>query len=229
MIPARLRGVVLDLDGLLIDSERWSWEAHNSALVGLGLAPLAIGDVRRLIGLDAAGEWRVLREMRAVLVDRDSYAREQGEAFEAIRGERLAPLPGVPALIETVRARSLRLALASNSHRRTIVASLEGLGILDAFDAIASADDVAAGKPEPLVYRLALERIGVSPGEAVAVEDSAIGLAAARAAGLFTIVVPGELTAEQRFEGAGLRVDSLHEVAAWLAEHTASERERRLW
>lgn len=213
-----LRGIVLDLDGLLIDSEMWSWQAHNQALALFDAAPLSLHDVRRLIGFDADDEWAILRTMRPLLDDRGRYTEMQRAAFRALRDRSLAPMPGTHDLLAQVAARGLRLGLASNSPLRSINAALEGLGIRDRFAAIASADEVAYGKPAPDVYQLALGRLDVDPSQALAVEDSAIGLTAAHAAGLFCIAVPSELTAVQDFSRASLRMGSLRDVAAWLQQ-----------
>lgn len=214
---------MLDLDGLLIDSETWSWQAHDEALARFGVAPLALAEVQRLIGLDAADEWATLTAMRRLPIDQDIYRAALRASFVAIRDRLLAPMPGVRDLLDAAAAHGLRLGLASNSHRSSVVQALDGLGIRDRFDAIVSADDVAAGKPSPDVYLRALALLGVANAEAAAVEDSAIGVAAARAAGLFCIAVPNALTAALDLRAANLRLESLHAVAAWVRGYDHDE------
>ncbi|MGH2346067.1 MAG: HAD family hydrolase, partial [Chloroflexota bacterium] len=184
-IRSNLRGVVVDLDGLLIDSETWSWQAHDLALARFGQPGLSLDEVRRLVGLDEADEWAAIRSMRPVTVPRATYLVEHRTAFIALRNRALAPLPGVRELLDVVRARDWRLGLASNSPLPSITAALVGLGIREYFGALASANEVARGKPDPAVYLLAMERLGLSPDHAVALEDSAAGLRSARAAGMY--------------------------------------------
>jgi HAD superfamily hydrolase (TIGR01509 family) len=215
--------VILDLDGLLIDSEVWSWQAHNQVLAAHGLPPLSLEEVRRLIGLDGEDEWATVRSMRPLPDDRHAYAHSHTDAFIALRSRGLAPLPGVEALMETVTRLDLRLGLASNSPLPSILAALEGLSIRRYFSAVASADEVVRGKPQPDVYLLALERLGLTAEQAIAVEDSRAGITAAQAAGLYCAVVPSELTAGQDLSAAHRRFASLHEVAAWLSRHALAQ------
>ena len=213
----RLQALILDLDGLLIDSETWNWQAHDATLRRYGAAPLSLEEVRRLVGLDAADERLALRRLRA-LPDRalHDYAAVQRDAFTALRARGLAPLPGVRELLEAARRRGLRLGLASNSPLRSVTFALDELGIRPSFAAIVTVDQVKRGKPAPDVYLQALDRLGVRADAALAIEDSATGMAAAVAAGLACLVVPNAITAQQDFSQATARFDSLLQVAAWL-------------
>jgi beta-phosphoglucomutase-like phosphatase (HAD superfamily) len=84
-----------------------------------------------------------------------------------------------------------------------------GRSVWEVFDAIIGSDHVARGKPQPDVYLRALTELGLSTVETVAIEDSQVGLAAARAAGLVTVVAHNALTCDQNFEGAALVLESL--------------------
>jgi HAD superfamily hydrolase (TIGR01509 family) len=210
---------VLDLDGLLIDSETWSWQAHNEALRRLNVAPLQLHEVRALVGLDADAEWRMLRALRNVPSTQEAYAEASRSAFRALRERSIAPMPGTMELLDVVARRRLGLGLASNSPRGSILRALDALGVRDRFGAIVSVDDVAHGKPAPYVYQLALERLGAAARRALAIEDSATGIAAACAAGMSCIAVPNALTAAQDLSRADVRLDSLHDVALLLATH----------
>src|SRR5260370_38306768 len=83
---------------------------------------------------------------------------------------------------------------------------LNRFGIGGGFDAIICREDVKRTKPDPDLYRTALQRLGVQPAEAIAFEDSSNGIHAAKAAGLFCVVVPNPLTVGLGFTGAGLRL-----------------------
>ena len=217
-----LRGLILDLDGLLIDSETWSWQAHNEALAAHGLPPLRLQEVRTLVGLDADDEWETLRAMRALPDIRQAYVLSHRDAFVTLRTRNLRPLPGVEELMQTVIRMDLRLGLASNSSLPSVLAALEGLNIRHYFAAVTSASEVTRGKPYPDVYLLALQRLDLKAAHAIAVEDSQAGMTAAQAAGLCCVVVPSELTAGQDLAAAQRRFSSLTEVAAWLPQYARS-------
>jgi HAD superfamily hydrolase (TIGR01509 family) len=130
-------------------------------------------------------------------------------------------MPGVRELLEVVRRAGLRLGLASNSGLPQITAALMGLGIRTHFMAVCSGNETARGKPAPDVYQLAMDRIGVMPDEAVAIEDSQVGVTAAKAAGLVCLAVPNEITAVQNLTSADYVLRSLHEASIWLTKRLA--------
>jgi HAD superfamily hydrolase (TIGR01509 family) len=119
--------------------------------------------------------------------------------------------PGAIELVDRLRAMAgLRLGLASNSPRYLVDDALATAGLADAFDAIVTADAVENAKPAPDIYRLVCARLDVNPSDALALEDSASGVAAAKAAGLTCIAVP--LFAETDVSAADAVVDSLEEL-----------------
>ncbi|MEX2535585.1 MAG: HAD-IA family hydrolase [Trueperaceae bacterium] len=107
--------------------------------------------------------------------------------------------PGVRRLLEQAREAGYLLAVATSSGRDWVEERLERHGLAEHFGALATRDDVARVKPNPELYSLAVERLGVRPEEALAIEDSLNGATAAVAAGLAVVVVPNEVTASQPF------------------------------
>lgn len=118
-------------------------------------------------------------------------------------------MPGVRELIEEATTRGVRLAIASSSERAWVVDHLAGIGLLECFEVIACAEDVAATKPAPDLYEKALRSLGVSPDRAIAFEDSVYGVAAAKAAGLFCVAVPNRVTRHLPFSNADLVAETL--------------------
>jgi len=226
--PAAIQALILDLDGLLIDSERWSWEAHDRVLTSFGAPPLSLDEVRSLVGLEGATEWVAFSFLRSLPIARAAYGEAHAAAFIAIRDERLAPLPGVLDLLDAAERLGLPVGLASNSGPESIEAALIGIGVRDRFATVASGQEVAHGKPSPDVYLLALRRLGLLAEHALAVEDSAVGLAAARAAGLRCAVVPNWITLALDFSGAWLRFPDLGTLARRLPDIALSASERGL-
>jgi putative hydrolase of the HAD superfamily len=112
-------------------------------------------------------------------------------------------LPGVPGILEEARLLGLSIGLASSSNRTWIERHLQAKGIRSFFESVRTSNDVEKVKPDPALYRLSLEALGVRPEEAVAFEDSLNGMRAAKAAGMHVVIVPNEVTKHMDFIGAG--------------------------
>ena len=122
------------------------------------------------------------------------------------------PARGVTALLERLRELGVRLAVASSSRRMWVAATLQSLGLADAFDELITGDDVDRGKPDPSIYLLAAQRLGVAPDRCVAIEDSPNGVQSARAAGMTVLGVRTEYTAHLHLDGVARTVDSLADL-----------------
>ena len=195
--------VVFDFDGLLMDTERcltasWQYEWRQHGL-DLELETFWVDH-----GADVSEErYRRLADAVGVSYDRAaSHARR-----EAFRSGLLAGLdlsPGIANWLAQARDAGLRLAIASSSSREWVQGLLRRVGRERDFEVYACGDEVARAKPAPDVYRLALERLDLPAAAAVAVEDSAHGVAAAKAAGLRCIAIPNPHVGPSRCEHADL-------------------------
>lgn len=208
-----LRAVVFDFDGLMIDTESTALRAWQQLYESFG-QELPLAEWVKLIGT-----WDALWDPRAELEQRLGKTLD----WETIEPERMAAefrladeqqlLPGVSDLLDEAAASGVRLAVASSSSLAWVSHHLERLGIAERFEALATRHDVARTKPDPALYELALERLGVDAGQAFALEDSVHGVAAARAAGLKVVAVPGAIMLDADFSAANLRLDTLRGVS----------------
>ncbi|PNW71496.1 hypothetical protein CHLRE_16g656650v5 [Chlamydomonas reinhardtii] len=113
--------------------------------------------------------------------------------------------PGVLRLMDEARAAGLKLAVCSAATKSSVVFTLKSLlgeGRFQGLDCFLAGDDVPKKKPDPMIYKVAAERLGVHPSECVVVEDSTIGLEAARGAGMRCIITYTPSTKDQAFPGA---------------------------
>jgi HAD superfamily hydrolase (TIGR01509 family) len=180
--------VVFDLDGVLLESEIAWTRAETDLFARYGKL---YGDVekRLLIGGSLADTGRTLERLLNGVRNADQLVEELVElaTIEFARG--VTPMPGAVELIDELRGRR-PIAVASNSLRRMVDLALDGSGLDGAFDAVIAGDEVQRPKPAPDIYLEAARRLGSPPEQAVAIEDSPTGAAAARAAGMFVIGIP---------------------------------------
>ena len=206
-MKAPFAAAVFDMDGLLLDSERPIRDAWLSAAAELG-APLTQADYLSVVG-------RNERESDALLLDvfggDAALLGATRRRADALIAERFgaAPFdvkPGALRLLRALRAAAIPCAVASSTAHREVERRLERAGLLAFFDAVCGGDEVARGKPEPDLYRLAVERLRVDARGCVAFEDSNYGARAALAAGLAVVVVPDLKPAEPQWQARCLAV-----------------------
>jgi HAD superfamily hydrolase (TIGR01509 family) len=206
-VASRFAAVVFDNDGLLLDTEE-AWTRAEVALFERHGSSFTAEHKRDLIGTSPSTSAAKLERM---LGQPGRGAALVEEMHELVMAEALAgvwPRPGALELLEAVRAAGLPVGVASNSARAFVERVLSVTGLLDGhFDVVVTADDVEHPKPAPDLYLAACAALRAAPGRAAALEDSATGVAAAVAAGMYVVAVP--YFPDLPIEGASLTADSL--------------------
>jgi HAD superfamily hydrolase (TIGR01509 family) len=184
----RPAGIVFDNDGLLLDTEP-CWTRAQQAVFARRGRVFDLSAKQALVGTAPETAAAVLER----LLDAPGRGHELADEMYAAALDEIArgatPRPHALDLVREARP-LLPLAVASNAPRSHLCAGLRRTGLEDAFDAVLGVDDVEHPKPSPDLYLRACELLGVAPAEAVALEDSPPGVAAARAAGLLVVGVP---------------------------------------
>ena len=181
--------VLWDMDGTLLDSAEYHWLAWREALAAEGF------DLTRAQFESTFGQRNdtILRatfgpDLPLGEVDRIAGVKE-ARYRELVKTHGIDALPGVRRWLDRLKAGGWRQAVASAAPRLNVETILDALNIADCFDAIVSAEDVQRGKPDPQVFLLAAERLGVSPARCIVLEDALAGIEGARRAGMRSIGV----------------------------------------
>jgi HAD superfamily hydrolase (TIGR01509 family) len=204
---------VFDFDGLILETERPDYQSWREVYLEHGeeLTMDVWGDV---IGRGAS-YFDPYQELVAKLghdLDRETVLnRRKARHLEMIA--ELEILPGIRDAVDDATRLGIRLGVASSSSRAWVTGHLERLGLAASFDCVRCRDDVANTKPDPELYLSVCACLGVAPGDAVALEDSANGIAAAKAAGMRCVAIPNPMTAGLDLSAADLRLGSLADVS----------------
>jgi len=208
-----VRAFLFDFDGLIVDTElpsragwEWLYRQHGHALPRERWATL-VGTIGAEFDPMAHLEELVGAPLDRTALNERRYAHE----LSLIEAEALRP--GIAEYLAEAKRRRLKRAIVSSSSRQWVDRHLARLEEAVGWDAIVTADhDPARAKPRPDLYLEALELLDVRAEEAVAFEDSPNGVRAARAAGVFCVAVPNEVTRDLDLEDADVLVPSLAEL-----------------
>ncbi|MDQ3850459.1 MAG: HAD-IA family hydrolase [Actinomycetota bacterium] len=208
--------MVLDVDGTLVDSERDGHRvAFNRAFEEAGLPDrwdvARYGELLKVTGgrrrLEAHFTEQGMDEEEREELARRLHERKTEIFTQMAREGEILARPGVSRLLDELNDAGVRLGVATTGSRTWVDPLLDRLFGLERFAAIVGGDEVPERKPDPSAHRMALERLDVARAAAPAVEDSPIGLRAARAAGLACVIVVNDYTREQDFPHAHLVLD----------------------
>ena len=221
-MPHEMQALIFDCDGVLVDTERDGHRAaFNAAFRAEGLATVwpedRYGDLLTTGGgkermrrhYDETG-WPVAEPDRDALILRLHLAKT--DLFMQLIEQGALPLrPGVARMVDAALAAGLKVAVCSTSNERAVATVVRVMLGKDraARITIFAGDAVARKKPDPAIYTLAAATLGLTPAACVVIEDSNIGLRAARGAGMRCIVTRSTYTRDEDFTGADRVVDDL--------------------
>lgn len=218
------KALIFDVDGTLAETEEYHRAAFNRAFAGRGLGWEWDQTLYRRLLKTTGGKERIrafqasLPEGAPRLSDDDiaNIHAEKTRAYVAMMNAGEIELrPGVRDVIDAARRTGIRLAIATTTSRPNVdvlIRATLGQEATDVFEVIACGDEVAAKKPAPDVYLLALEKLDLPATDCLALEDSIMGLRSAQAAGIPTLVTPSSYTDDQDFSGAMAVVGTLEEA-----------------
>lgn len=212
----RPQALILDMDGLLIDTERLYLEVNELAAAELGYV-LTQAQNLGMVGVAIDGCRRLLADAHGDDFPFDAFRDLGYELLEARMADGVPVKPGAVELVAWAKDEGVPVGVATSTRRARARHHLARVGLLDRLDVLVTRDDVVAAKPAPEPYLRAAWLLGVAPGAALACEDSANGVRSAAAAGVPVLMVPDLLPPTDELRGLALGVvPDLHAVLAAL-------------
>jgi len=201
--------VIFDMDGVLVDGEPLHFETVNE-LLGREGKSISLDQYKPYMGTKTG--WADMIADFGLSQPREYYSPIYRELVLARYRERSSALPGALSIVTALRMSNQRLALASSSIRPWVEACLEKIGLGFAFEAIVTGSEIENGKPDPEIYLLAAEKLGVDPKRCLAFEDAPAGIESARRAGMTVWAVRTEYTRDLELPNPDREFDSLADV-----------------
>jgi beta-phosphoglucomutase len=202
--PINIRAVVFDMDGVLIDSHPTHLSAWKAFLRVMGKD---LADDELSFILEGRTRNEILRHFLGSLEESElqAYGKQKDEIFRA-REHQIQAIPGIIDFLWKLNRSGIACAVATSASEIRTVSTIERMGLAHHFDAIITASDVVFGKPDPTVYRLACERLNVSPANALAFDDAPAGVQSAKSAGMRCIGVSSNGMARQLLQTGAEKV-----------------------
>jgi len=202
------RAVVFDLDGLMFNTEELYQQVGAELLRRRG-CQWSQELLDAMMGRPGQVSLQIMIDWHKLDATVDQLAAESDQIFDGLLEHRLAPMPGLMALLDALESASRPKAIATSSGRDFADRVLSQFDLRGRFQFILTAEDVVQGKPHPEIYLKAAEQLSLEPGEILVLEDSENGHRAAVAAGTIAVAVPGSHSRRHDFTGSRLVAEDL--------------------
>lgn len=206
-----MQAACFDMDGVIADSEPIHYEADRRAMAAHGVEFTYEDKKVNYIGRTVRGTMFELSEVHGI-PDPEAVLQERQDIFKELIATELQLRDGVRELLVQLSDRGLPCALVTSGDRWYIDTVFERFDLTQFFAGMITVDDVSGHKPLPDPYLAGAKLLGVPPEMCLAVEDSTAGVASAKAAGMYCIAAPSEMTFDADLSAADMRVESFREL-----------------
>ncbi len=215
-----IRAVLFDHDGTLVDSEHTHYGMWADILRPHGIAFSMEEYVAHHVGVPTPGNAaKILDDYPSVPMTAADLVQAKQAATRAFLATSAFPLmPDARETLQFLAMRGLQTAIVSGAAAKVVAATVASHRMADLVSVVVSGHDVPANKPAPDCYLFAAQKLGVEPGECVAIEDTESGVAAAVSAGISCIAIASPMSQAHDFSNAAATVASLSEARQWLAD-----------
>jgi beta-phosphoglucomutase len=208
-----IEAVILDMDGVMVDTEHIQSKAFEEILEEHGITPEKNehGTVH-ISGMTTPETWELLKKRHGFNANTDELTRKKRDVVISVIKNGIEPMPGLIHLLDDLSSHRIHIAVATSAQPERAHLALEMLGVVSYFEAIVTAADIKNGKPAPDPYLKAAQLLGIPAEHCVVIEDAEVGVISAKAANMKVVAVPNEYTKRMNFSQADLIANSLNEL-----------------
>ena len=219
MSRIRYKAVIFDMDGVIFDSEKCiidCWKVIAEKYNIPNIEPV----LYRCLGVTYEEAKRIFLEHYGADFPYDEWKKERSDLYhERYDNGRLPLKPGIKELLDYLKENGYKVGVASSTREAIVFKQLIDAGLSHYFDNLTCGDMLEKSKPDPDIYLMACEKLGVKPEESIAIEDSFNGIRSAYHAGVFPIMVPDLVQPDEEIKKlSGKIFGSLYDVEQWLEE-----------
>ncbi len=205
-------GAIFDFDGVLVDTEPIYFMAMQEMAKKRG-KDFTLKIKKEVMGTGGLMSMKIMKERLALLEKPEELLAERGEIYgKLLKRQRIRPMPGLFKVLSLLNEMGFEKAIASSSRREWIELALKELNIVKEFKVIVSGEEVKEAKPAPDIFLLAVLRLGLKKERCFIIEDTLVGVAAAKRAGIRCIAIPNQYNRDEDFSQATLVIKSLEEI-----------------
>ena len=210
----KFAAVIFDMDGVLVDSEPYHIESYQHALAKFGINFQGI-DYKRFLGKTALQIFAELFQGNGVQENPQEWAERKEAFYRVIIEKQLQPAKELIPLLDELLRFGTKLGVATSAPRKNLEAVLRCTQLKSYFQSTLGLEDITHPKPHPEIYLKSATRLGMSTSRCAVIEDSVVGLEAARAAGMFAIGITTSSPAEL-LTPANVIFDSFSQICSFL-------------
>ncbi len=215
----KYKAVVFDMDGVIFDSEKCVLEGWLEIADKYGIKNVESNFIK-CIGTNAEATKAIFLKEYGEDFPYDTYKKEASKIYHDRYDDGRLPLkPGVRELLKYLKEQGYLIGLASSTRYAVVEAQIKAAGLLEYFNNLTGGDMLKKSKPEPDIFLMACNNLGIDPSEAIAIEDSYNGIRAAYRAGMCAIMVPDMVAPDEEMESLAHSIfNNLCEVLNWIKE-----------
>jgi len=207
-----LKAIIFDMDGVLINSNKYNWESFNILLKESGIH-LSKKDIKKYLGISARDilkRWK--REYGLKDCSVEEFSREAGEIQLKLMKKELHPNKSLNRFLNEAKENGIKLAVATSSLRWRAEKILELLQLKDFFDAIITSEDVENHKPHPEIFLKAAKQVNENPEDCIVFEDAIAGIEAAKKSNMKCVAIKTEFNSKKELKNADLIINNFSEI-----------------